>query len=162
MDKSAVGVLMTACILACAWAQSQEGIPNCATKLAPCFSYLNGTIKPSIDCCNPLKEVVKTERPCLCSIYNNPALIQTFHINVTQALNLITLCHVDGIKDPNICKATALSPSSSSASTGSTSAPSGTSSGSSTPGNAATKITWAGSAGLASILIVFGAYTMLY
>lgn len=38
----------------------------------------------------------------------------------------------------------------------------GTSSGSSTPGNAATKITWAGSAGLASILIVFGAYTMLY
>lgn len=96
---------LVACMAASTAAQSPAGVPTCASKLAACFSYLNATTTPPTSCCGPLKGVVTNEKPCLCSIYGNPALIQAFHINVTQALNLIPLCHVDTVKDPsNLCK----------------------------------------------------------
>ncbi|KNA18503.1 hypothetical protein SOVF_070150 [Spinacia oleracea] len=124
MDKSTMVVLLAAlvaCMAASTAAQSPAGVPTCASKLAACFSYLNATTTPPTSCCGPLKGVVTNEKPCLCSIYGNPALIQAFHINVTQALNLIPLCHVDTVKDPsNLCKDVAQSPSSSSSSSAST------------------------------------------
>ncbi|KAL2901880.1 Lipid transfer-like protein VAS [Bienertia sinuspersici] len=159
MEKPAMVVVMVLCMAAIATAQtSTGGIPQCATKLVPCFNYLNSTTTPPSECCNPIKEAVTKERACLCSIYNNPVLIQALHINVTQALNLVTLCHVDAVVDPSICKAEGPSPS---ISTGSTFTPSGTSS-SSTSANAAAKITGPGLAGLVSVALAFGAYSMFY
>ncbi|XP_021725514.1 lipid transfer-like protein VAS [Chenopodium quinoa] len=162
MGKLSMLVVLLAALVASTAAQGSDGIPSCATKLAPCFSYLNATKTPDTSCCTPLKEAVTKERKCLCDIYNNPALIQAFHINVTQALNLITLCHINTVKDPStFCKDLAQAPSpSSSPAAGSTPTPPGGSSTSSPPGNAAPKITGAGSVGIVSILLMFGAYTM--
>ncbi|XP_057518928.1 non-specific lipid transfer protein GPI-anchored 7-like [Amaranthus tricolor] len=164
MAKSAAMILMVALIssmVALTAAQSSEEIPKCATELTSCLSYLNSTTTPPATCCTPLKSVVTNEKDCLCGIYNNPTVIQNFGINVTHALNLITLCHVDTIKDPStLCKAVA--PSSSKATPSSGSAPKsspGSASTSSPPGNAATKIT---GVGLITISIVFWAYTLFY
>lgn len=86
--------------------------PSCASKLTGCVDYINGTRTPPPECCGPLKEAVTNERECLCNIYNNTALLQYVHINITQALNLPKLCHIDTGKNANICEGK--SPSSSS------------------------------------------------
>ena len=84
-------------------AQSSGETPTCASKLVACVDYLNATTTPPSSCCNPLKEAVTNEKTCLCDIYSNPSLIQAFHINLTQALNLPKLCRTDTGKSSNIC-----------------------------------------------------------
>ncbi|KNA15713.1 hypothetical protein SOVF_095630 [Spinacia oleracea] len=143
-----LAVAVAVVILATPLAVAQE-TPSCASRLTGCLNYMNATTTPPSSCCNPLKEAVMNEKACLCSIYGNPALIQAFHINVTQALNLPKLCHIDTGKSPNICTGVATSPSSTS-----------TPSRSSPPGNAAGRITGAGL--VASLLMMFGAYSMFY
>ncbi|KAJ8432653.1 hypothetical protein Cgig2_011819 [Carnegiea gigantea] len=77
---------------------------SCASKLTGCVDYINGTRTPPPECCGPLTEAVTNERECLCNIYNDTTLLQAFHINITQALNLPKLCHIDTGKNANICE----------------------------------------------------------
>ncbi|CAI0541281.1 unnamed protein product [Linum tenue] len=60
--------------------------PSCASKLIPCT--------PPASCCDPIKEAVRTELPCLCNLYNTPGLLASFGINVTQAVALTTRCGI--------------------------------------------------------------------
>ncbi|KAE9597713.1 putative bifunctional inhibitor/plant lipid transfer protein/seed storage helical [Lupinus albus] len=87
-------------------------VASCAQSLIPCADYLNSTNPPS-SCCDPLKETVATQLKCLCDLFNTPGLLESFKVNVTQALGLSRLC---GIKsDLSSCSAgSAPSPSSSS------------------------------------------------
>uniref|UniRef100_A0A2P2JA86 Bifunctional inhibitor/plant lipid transfer protein/seed storage helical domain-containing protein n=1 Tax=Rhizophora mucronata TaxID=61149 RepID=A0A2P2JA86_RHIMU len=80
---------------------SAQNIPSCATKLIPCSDYLNSTTKPPSSCCNPVKEAVDKELPCLCNLYKNPGLLSSFGVNVTQALQISQRCGVKA--DLSVC-----------------------------------------------------------
>ncbi|KAF7138876.1 hypothetical protein RHSIM_Rhsim07G0103400 [Rhododendron simsii] len=68
--------------------------PACAAKLTPCAGYINGTGTPPTSCCGPLKEAVTNEMQCLCDLYDAPGLLQSFGINVTQAILLPGRCNL--------------------------------------------------------------------
>ncbi|KVH89334.1 Bifunctional inhibitor/plant lipid transfer protein/seed storage helical domain-containing protein [Cynara cardunculus var. scolymus] len=63
--------------------------------LATCLPYVGGNAKsPTPDCCSGLKQVLNTNKKCLCVVIkdrNDPDLGLT--INVTLALGLPTVCH---------------------------------------------------------------------
>ncbi|XP_030467734.2 non-specific lipid transfer protein GPI-anchored 7-like [Syzygium oleosum] len=84
---------------------------TCASKLVPCANYLNSTSPPPDTCCNPIRETVKNDRACLCTLYTTPGLLASLGINVTQALQLTKECGVP--TDTSSCNATATPPSSS-------------------------------------------------
>ncbi|XAR70419.1 hypothetical protein NMG60_11027265 [Bertholletia excelsa] len=71
--------------------------PSCASKLVACADYLNAT-KPPASCCNPLREAITNEMPCLCSLYNSGSL-PSLGINVTDALTLPKRCKIPGDLD---------------------------------------------------------------
>ncbi|CAN1834283.1 Non-specific lipid transfer protein GPI-anchored 7 [Linum perenne] len=75
-------------------AQGTANFPSCASKLVPCAEYIGNTTKPPATCCDPIKEAVKTELPCLCNLYNTPGLLNSFGINVTQAIGLTKRCGI--------------------------------------------------------------------
>ncbi|KAL2455672.1 Bifunctional inhibitor/lipid-transfer protein/seed storage 2S albumin superfamily protein [Forsythia ovata] len=77
-----------------------EGQSDCVSKLVDCANDLNST-KPSDKCCKAIKEVVSTQLPCLCNLYNSPGLLGG--INMTQALELPKHCGLPN--DTNACKA---------------------------------------------------------
>ncbi|KAK3041058.1 hypothetical protein RJ639_026855 [Escallonia herrerae] len=81
-----------------------QSTPSCASKLVPCASYMNSTNPPS-SCCDPLREAVTNELQCLCNLYETPGLLESFGINVTQALHLTAACKIPG--DLSACRATA-------------------------------------------------------
>ncbi|CAK9173164.1 unnamed protein product [Ilex paraguariensis] len=83
---------------------------SCITKLVPCGDYLNSTNTPPSSCCDPVKEVVMKELPCLCTIYETPGLLAQVGINITQALAVAVRCGVPA--DLSTCNATAPIPSS--------------------------------------------------
>ncbi|XP_027181468.1 lipid transfer-like protein VAS [Coffea eugenioides] len=85
-------------------AEGQGTTPSCASNLVPCANYLNSTHPPA-SCCNPLKVAVTTQLDCLCKLYENPALLAAFRINITQALKLPGYCGIPG--DISACKAQA-------------------------------------------------------
>ncbi|XVE65018.1 hypothetical protein DITRI_Ditri07aG0148000 [Diplodiscus trichospermus] len=69
--------------------------PACAQQLVPCFPYLNNaTAQPQADCCNPIRQAVATELPCLCSLYSDPSLLSSFNITVAEALRISRECGV--------------------------------------------------------------------
>ncbi|KAK4758304.1 hypothetical protein SAY87_019605 [Trapa incisa] len=88
----------------------QSSTPSCAQKLLPCGNYLNSTNPPDT-CCNPIKEAVATDRVCLCNLYNTPGLLESFGVNITQALQLTRACGVDA--NTSLCNETASPPTSS-------------------------------------------------
>ncbi|KAL8192201.1 hypothetical protein R6Q57_027845 [Mikania cordata] len=63
--------------------------------LATCLAYVGGKAKsPTPDCCSGLKQVLNTNKKCLCVVIkdrNDPDLGLT--INVTLALGLPSVCH---------------------------------------------------------------------
>lgn len=63
--------------------------------LATCLSYVGGNAKtPTPDCCNGLKQILKTNKKCLCVVIkdrNDPDL--GLNINVTLALGLPSVCN---------------------------------------------------------------------
>ncbi|KAE8694314.1 Translationally-controlled tumor protein [Hibiscus syriacus] len=68
---------------------------TCAQKLVGCAAYINNaTVKPGDDCCNPIKEAVRTELPCLCNLYKDPNFLPSLHINVSDALRVSRECGV--------------------------------------------------------------------
>ncbi|KAB5564394.1 hypothetical protein DKX38_004448 [Salix brachista] len=74
--------------------KAQDSSTSCATKLLPCQAFLATTTTPPDSCCNPIKEAVTNELPCLCKIYNDPNLLPALVVNVTQAVLLSTRCGV--------------------------------------------------------------------
>lgn len=75
-------------------AKDREECKESLLGLAPCLPYVQGTAKaPTRDCCGGLKQVLKTNKKCLCVIVkdrNDPAL--ELNINVTLALGLPQVC----------------------------------------------------------------------
>ncbi|CAN4127556.1 unnamed protein product [Withania somnifera] len=69
--------------------------PSCASKLVPCAPFLNST-KPPDSCCTPLREAVTNDLQCLCKLYQNPTLLPSLGINVTQAIALPKYCNIRG------------------------------------------------------------------
>ncbi|XP_009627049.1 non-specific lipid transfer protein GPI-anchored 7-like [Nicotiana tomentosiformis] len=88
-----ITVVVTVAIMAATVAEAQT--PSCAAKLVPCAPYLNST-KPPAECCDPLKEAITNELDCLCKLYENPTVLPSFGINITQALALPKACNIPG------------------------------------------------------------------
>ncbi|KAK8323719.1 hypothetical protein V6Z11_A12G255600 [Gossypium hirsutum] len=86
-----------------------DGQATCAQKLVPCPPYLNNsTAKPQNSCCNPIREVVANELPCLCNLYKDPTLLTSFNVTVAEALRISRECGIT--TDLSACSVT--SPSS--------------------------------------------------
>ncbi|CAN4077230.1 unnamed protein product [Withania somnifera] len=84
-------VALTAAIIA---AEAQTP-PSCASKLVPCAPYLS-TPKPPGECCDPLREAITDDLDCLCKLYENPTLLPSLGVNITQALALPKACNIPG------------------------------------------------------------------
>ncbi|KAL1826331.1 non-specific lipid transfer protein GPI-anchored 7 [Daucus carota subsp. sativus] len=95
-NKNMVGVAVALLVVMAVMTAEGQDIPSCASGLVPCADYLNATSKPPASCCDPIKEAVTKQLPCLCNLYNTPGLLKSFGINVTQAVRLPTLCGVPG------------------------------------------------------------------
>ncbi|KAH9721440.1 AAI domain-containing protein [Citrus sinensis] len=100
--------LMVMAVIAAAIASTSltdaQNTPSCASKLVPCASFLNTTTKPNAECCNSIKEAVANELPCLCTLYNTPGLLSSFHVSLEDALRLTRDCNVPS--DLSSCKRT--------------------------------------------------------
>ncbi|XWS61926.1 hypothetical protein CRYUN_Cryun07bG0166600 [Craigia yunnanensis] len=78
---------------------------TCAQKLVSCYPYLNNaTAQPQDDCCNPIREAVTNDLPCLCNLYNDPNVFASLKINVSEALRISRECGVTN--DLRACNAT--------------------------------------------------------
>nr|GMD97233.1 lipid transfer-like protein VAS [Ipomoea batatas] len=96
--------IMVAVVMAVAAMTTEaQQVPSCAMQLIPCVDYLNATTKPPSSCCDPLKEAVTKELPCLCNLFKEQSLLKSLNINVTQALELPKLCGIPG--DLSACNA---------------------------------------------------------
>ncbi|KAH7863453.1 hypothetical protein Vadar_017693 [Vaccinium darrowii] len=73
---------------------AEAQVPSCASSLEPCVNYINGTGTPPPSCCAPLKEAVTNQSQCLCNLYANPGVLQSFGINITQATGLPARCNI--------------------------------------------------------------------
>ncbi|KAL6494366.1 hypothetical protein OROGR_031166 [Orobanche gracilis] len=95
-------------ILICSLAyvgQSQGGDSlQCVQKLLPCQPYLKGSsaAAPPASCCLPLKQIVSSDRQCLCKVFNDPNLLISLNVTRDDALNLAKSCGADA--DTSICK----------------------------------------------------------
>ncbi|WCJ26009.1 Bifunctional inhibitor/lipid-transfer protein/seed storage 2S albumin superfamily protein [Euphorbia peplus] len=119
-----------------------QATSTCAQKLIPCGEYLNTTTTPPDTCCSSIKDAVANDLTCLCNLYNTPGLLESFGVNLTQALALTGRCSVNG--DLSACgKSTADSPSTT---------PPGV------PGNDGGRVAWTGFSGM---LLLLGA-SLLY
>ncbi|KAA8520305.1 hypothetical protein F0562_014561 [Nyssa sinensis] len=90
-------MLMTI-LFPCATSATDKDKEECTKQLvglATCLPYVGGSAKaPTPDCCSGLKQVLKSDKKCLCVIIkdrNDPDL--GLSINVTLALGLPTVCH---------------------------------------------------------------------
>lgn len=103
MLSSKLSWLITAAITAALLSPTtiEAQTPSCASQLVPCAAFLNST-KPPASCCDPLREAVTKDLQCLCKLYENPALLISLGINVTQAIELPKYCNIPG--DVSACK----------------------------------------------------------
>ncbi|XP_060179982.1 non-specific lipid transfer protein GPI-anchored 7-like [Lycium barbarum] len=144
MFSSKMFALIMVALMAAMVADAQT--PSCASKLVPCAPYLNAT-KPPAECCDPLREAITKDLDCLCKLYENPSLLPSLGINVTQALALPKACNITG--DTSACKGSAPGPGSEALPPPAT--PGGK------DGNNVNRFTWSGM----SILLVLCASLML-
>lgn len=86
--------LMVAMVLMMNGTEAQD-TPSCASQLIPCAQFLNAT-KPPSSCCDPLRKTVETQLTCLCNLFYTPGLLQSFNVNITQALGLAGKCGIPG------------------------------------------------------------------
>ncbi|CAL1377384.1 unnamed protein product [Linum trigynum] len=77
---------------------SEKEIEECAEQLAglaTCLPYVGGTAKsPTPDCCGGLKQLLNTNKKCLCVVIkdrDDPQL--GLHINLTLAMSLPAVCN---------------------------------------------------------------------
>ncbi|GAA0143927.1 hypothetical protein LIER_42783 [Lithospermum erythrorhizon] len=97
-NKFLFGLFFVSLVLAyvkCDTAKDKEECTQQLVGLATCLPYVGGNAKsPTPDCCNGLKQVLKTNKKCLCVIVedrNDPDL--GLDINVTLALGLPSVCN---------------------------------------------------------------------
>lgn len=84
-------------------AQTEAQNLPCVAKLAGCADFYNNTsLTPSEECCGPLASALKTDIPCICAVFNDPALQKQLRINVQKGMELINRCKITGV-DPNFC-----------------------------------------------------------
>ncbi|CAN4077905.1 unnamed protein product [Withania somnifera] len=121
--------------------------PSCASKLVPCAPFLNST-KPPDSCCTPLREAVTNDLPCLCKLYQNPTLLPSLGINVTQAIGLPKFCNIPG--DVTACNKAA-APSSNSSSSSEKTPPA------TKDKNGVSRVTWTG---ISSLLVLFASFVL--
>ncbi|XP_010544520.1 PREDICTED: protein YLS3-like [Tarenaya hassleriana] len=87
-------------------AQDKEECTQELVGLATCLTYVQGQAKaPTPDCCSGLRQVLKTNKKCLCELIrdrNDPDL--GLQINVSLALGLPSVCHAaaDVTKCPSL------------------------------------------------------------
>ncbi|KAG7586526.1 Protein kinase domain [Arabidopsis thaliana x Arabidopsis arenosa] len=86
-----------------------EAQSECVSKIVPCFRFMDTTTKPSMDCCNSIKEAVEKDFSCLCTIYNTPGLLAQFNVTTDQALSLNRRCGVN--TDLSACSGSEAPPS---------------------------------------------------
>ncbi|XP_049377740.1 non-specific lipid transfer protein GPI-anchored 7-like [Solanum stenotomum] len=101
MFSSKFSWLITAALLSAIITDAQT--TSCASKLVPCAPFLNSTSNPSASCCDPLREAVNKDLQCICKLFENPTLLPSLGINVTQVIALLKNCNIPG--DVNTCKA---------------------------------------------------------
>ncbi|MQL91909.1 hypothetical protein Taro_024527 [Colocasia esculenta] len=78
---------------------------TCVKKLLPCQAFLQEPGQtPSPTCCVPLTEALQTETQCLCSVFNNEALLKSFNVTRDAALQLLKNCKAT--VDLNVCNST--------------------------------------------------------
>ncbi|KAK9091496.1 hypothetical protein Sjap_024673 [Stephania japonica] len=80
----------------------------CMQKLMPCQPYLRSSTPPAT-CCLPLKEMVSADKACLCSIFNNQAILKSLNLTQDEALQLPKACGAN--VDISVCKSSANPPS---------------------------------------------------
>ncbi|CAH2080228.1 unnamed protein product, partial [Thlaspi arvense] len=102
-------------------AQGGDGeVMSCLQKLTPCQPYIH-TLNPPPppSCCGPVKEIVEKEAPskkkiktknttCLCTLLDNPAILQQRNITKDNVLDLSKACSVN----PDVSKCTIIASSS--------------------------------------------------
>ncbi|CAM8903872.1 unnamed protein product [Rhodiola kirilowii] len=89
--------IVIAILLASTASNAQSNTPPaCVANLIPCANFIGTTSKPPQSCCAPLKTAITTQLDCICGLYNTPGLLQSFKINITQALDLPKRCGIDG------------------------------------------------------------------
>ncbi|KAK9147971.1 hypothetical protein Scep_006728 [Stephania cephalantha] len=98
--SSSVAAALAVVLMVAALTQGQ--VPDCAAKLASCGEYLSTTTKPPESCCQPINDALRTQKACLCNLYNNPSLFRSLGINLTQALSIPLRCGISN--DVSSCK----------------------------------------------------------
>ncbi|KAK4397508.1 protein YLS3 [Sesamum angolense] len=96
--RTSLFLTSTLILLAITTSDNSKDRQECADSLvglATCLPYVGGTAKtPTPDCCSGLKQVLKTNKKCLCVVIkdrNDPDL--GLNINVTLALGLPVVCN---------------------------------------------------------------------
>ncbi|XP_010245107.2 PREDICTED: lipid transfer-like protein VAS [Nelumbo nucifera] len=74
---------------------------DCLEKLLPCESYLKPPVSPPSSCCVPLKEMIKDDPNCLCSIFNDVDLLKSLNVSQSDLLELPKACGAN--VDISIC-----------------------------------------------------------
>ncbi|XP_038686935.1 non-specific lipid transfer protein GPI-anchored 8 isoform X2 [Tripterygium wilfordii] len=108
-NNAYMSLIAAVLLLATAISQTDaQQVASCASKLVPCAEYLNSTSPPS-SCCDPIKDAVTNDLPCLCNLYQNPDLLKSLGVELAQALALTRACGVS--TDISACNATGGAPS---------------------------------------------------
>ncbi|KAD4384645.1 hypothetical protein E3N88_24813 [Mikania micrantha] len=106
--SSSLTVVVTLLIIVVSISTAHAQTQTCAANLIPCAQYINSTTTPPSSCCDPIRQAVANDLPCLCSLYQNPSFLAGFGVNVTQALRLPQRCGIPA--DVTACKTTAQAP----------------------------------------------------
>lgn len=74
----------------------------CMQRLLPCQPYIHAVNPhPPPSCCAPMKEIVETDAPCLCNVFNNPEMLKALNLTKENALNLPKACGAN--PDVSLC-----------------------------------------------------------
>ncbi|GFP85053.1 lipid transfer-like protein vas [Phtheirospermum japonicum] len=115
ISKSVLLLVIATCLSSVYVGHSQGGdLMACVQKLLPCQAYMKGSEPPSAACCVPLKQILASDRQCLCTVFTDPALLKSLNVTQDDALNLVNSCGAHA--DSSLCK-TATTPSTSTAPT---------------------------------------------
>nr|DAD35740.1 TPA_asm: hypothetical protein HUJ06_006380 [Nelumbo nucifera] len=65
---------------------------DCLEKLLPCESYLKPPASPPPSCCIPLKQMIKDDLNCLCSVFNDVDLLKSLNVSQSDLLEHPKAC----------------------------------------------------------------------
>ncbi|XP_010540032.1 PREDICTED: protein YLS3-like [Tarenaya hassleriana] len=83
----------------------------CIKRLIPCQPYIHAPVNPPATCCVPLKEIIDNDVTCLCSVFNNPAMLRSQNLTKSNALDLPKACGANA--DVSRCNSSATPPTAS-------------------------------------------------